>query len=293
MAGASIQVNNFLTSITILVLRSSLLRFTSSHAVAEGSKNVRFRCSQGHKISLAVSNSSTYLTILPGKTVKHVFKDRHTIWSVLNYKITGINHMQVFVHLFLMYLLHSLQVWILLQHYNLYEKPTFGHDTISYVYLLNVDSICRLKQTIFPLEKSQSPWDLVTLTYRDLVVACSMPEATSAEMTIHRTRRLYEGIYSCFYLHSLSRMRACEMSIIYILSKLTGSIVITYESLLLFILQTLLLLCRCEDFPTYIYTWRLVILSLYPQFFACLSRNICDLVEWSCECELHMYIHHC
>ncbi|RXI05971.1 hypothetical protein DVH24_018013 [Malus domestica] len=46
----------------------------------------------------------------------------------------------------------------------------------------------RLKQTIFPLEKSQSPWDLVTLTYRDLVVACSMPEATSAKMTIHRMR---------------------------------------------------------------------------------------------------------
>lgn len=58
-----------------LISFSYSLSFTLSHAVAEGSKTIRFRSCQGHKISLALSNSSTYLAILPGKTVKHAFKE--------------------------------------------------------------------------------------------------------------------------------------------------------------------------------------------------------------------------
>lgn len=46
------------------------------------------------------------------------------MWSESNHKITRIIHVQVFVHLFLMYLLHRLQVCILL-HHNLYKKLWF------------------------------------------------------------------------------------------------------------------------------------------------------------------------
>lgn len=108
---------------------ASSLHSNLQHAVAKSSQTIRYRSSQGNKISLAVSHCKTSTTILFGEILflplskKFLeYDDEGYYWSS---SLTMEMYLQVFVHLFMMYLLHRLQVcfWSFLMY--LSPKPRY------------------------------------------------------------------------------------------------------------------------------------------------------------------------